>query len=102
MNDKQNQEFRDLFIKVFSFKGFQAQLLQVLAEMPLQTFLLKDVYTRAEILKEANPDINEFEADIRASLQQFRNKGLLIFLERGRYRLSDLFWRFISKGNQPG
>ena len=49
-------------------------------------FTLSDVYEYIGILSEIHPQNNNIEAKIRQQLQLLRDRGVIEFLGKGRYR----------------
>jgi type II restriction enzyme len=50
-------------------------------------FSLDEVYAFEEVLKAKHPANNNVRAKIRQQLQYLRDKGVIEFLGRGRYRM---------------
>jgi hypothetical protein len=71
--------------------GWQLIVFQIISQhFSRRVFYLDEVYAFVEILKPYYP-LNEHPRDkIRQILQQLRDQGLLTFLERGTYQLTDL------------
>ena len=72
---------RELQLSGWSYKIFDCLL-----QIPGDEFLLADVYEFSDQLSKYYPLNNHVEAKIRQQLQVLRDKGLVEFLERGKYR----------------
>jgi phosphatidylserine/phosphatidylglycerophosphate/cardiolipin synthase-like enzyme len=69
-----------------NLKGWEKDVFDVLNEIDLDIFKLKDVYEYEERLSKLHPENKFVKAKIRQQLQQLRDLGLIEFLERGIYR----------------
>jgi type II restriction enzyme len=67
-------------------KGWLVDVLNCLDNIPATEFDLEDVYAFESELKELHPENNHIKDKIRQQLQFLRNKGLLEFKGRGKYK----------------
>lgn len=67
-------------------RGWLIHMMQCLDEIKTQEFSLSDVYNFTERLRRLHPENHHIEAKIRQQLQILRDKGILEFMGRGRYR----------------
>lgn len=67
-------------------KGWLLDILNCIDSIKNDTFTLDEVYYFEERLKRKNPDNNFVRDKIRQQLQILRDKGIVEFTARGRYR----------------
>jgi len=60
--------------------------------MDKEEFTLSELYSYREELARLHPKNRNIEAKIRQQLQLLRDRGVIEFLGKGRYAISDL-WR---------
>lgn len=72
--------------KELETRGWLLEVLKCLDKIPEQEFSLPEVYAFVPYFKTIYPDNNNIEAKIRQQLQVLRDKGLIEFLGKGRYR----------------
>lgn len=54
-------------------------------------FSLRDIYRFEAWLAEKHPENSDIEATIRGTMQRLRDAGLVVFVEKGQYRVSPKF-----------
>jgi len=67
-------------------RGWAASLLNLLRQLPNDTFSLKDAYGCEGILSKLYPENNNLRPKIRQQLQVLRGAGVLRFVSRGQYQ----------------
>ena len=70
----------------YGVSGWTFDVLNCVTQIKEEIFLLKDAYQFEKQLALLHPGNNNVKAKIRQQLQVLRDKGLIRFLERGRYR----------------
>ncbi len=80
---------RILFFKEIpvSSKGWLSDVLSCVRKLGKIEFTLNEIYCFEEVLKQMHPRNKHIKAKIRQQLQILRDKGILEFLGRGRYRV---------------
>lgn len=66
-------------------RGWLIDVLQCVDKLP-EFFSLSQAYQFADVLQQQHPENNHIHAKIRQQLQLLRDKGVLEFVGRGRYR----------------
>ena len=61
-------------------------VLSCVDRLPTRDFSLKEMYDFENYLKNLHPDNHNIQAKIRQQVQILRDKGLIDFIGRGRYR----------------
>lgn len=79
--------FRFLARETSESRGWTADILRVVEGLGKKDFTLADVYAFEDELKRLHPRNRNVRPKIRQQLQVLRDKGVLSFVERGRYRL---------------
>jgi len=69
-------------------KGWLLDIITCIEKVKKTEFNLNDIYNFKEVLKEKHPLNNNIEAKIRQQLQLLRDKNIIKFLGRGRYRIN--------------
>lgn len=77
---------KKLQIKNLESRGWLIDVLNCVNDIDRIEFTLQDVYSYVEVLQQKHISNNNIEAKIRQQLQILRDKGLIEFLDRGRYR----------------
>ncbi len=79
---------KSLVLRTDSIKnrGWILDVLNCINDIKSEEFNLNDVYQYAESLKIKHPDNNNIQAKIRQQLQFLRDRNLIVFLGRGKYR----------------
>ena len=72
--------------KSIDLKGWILDLMICIDLIKKETFVLEDVYKFEEKLKLKHPNNNHIKDKIRQQLQYLRDKGLIEFVERGKYK----------------
>lgn len=67
-------------------RGWLLDVLNCINQISSEDFYLSDLYVFVEFLQSRHPTNHNVKAKIRQQLQLLRNKGWLIFLERGHYK----------------
>ncbi|MDT9564119.1 DpnI domain-containing protein [Streptococcus mutans] len=67
-------------------RGWTLDVLSCVDRLPTRDFSLKEMYDFENYLKNLHPDNHNIQAKIRHQLQILRDKGLIDFIGRGRYR----------------
>ncbi len=67
-------------------KGWIVEIMKCVDNIPQNEFSLKDVYKFEENLREKYPNNNFIKDKIRQQLQVLRDKGLIEFIGRGKYK----------------
>lgn len=67
-------------------KGWLLDIMNCIERMKKQSFTLEDIYKFEAELKQKHPHNNFIKDKIRQQLQILRDKGLIEFIERGKYR----------------
>jgi type II restriction enzyme len=67
-------------------RGWAASLLNLLRQLPRDTFSLKDAYGFEGVLAKLYPENNNLRPKIRQQLQVLRDAGILRFISRGQYQ----------------
>ncbi|MFV2040493.1 MAG: DpnI domain-containing protein, partial [Candidatus Hydrothermarchaeales archaeon] len=82
---------RFLFLRdqSISSRGWLSDILKTVRMLNNKIFTLEDVYTFESDLAVLHPHNKHIRPKIRQQLQLLRNKGVVEFLGRGRYRLKD-------------
>ena len=70
-----------------SSKGWLSDVLACVRKLEKIEFTLSEVYSFEEMLKQMHPKNKHIRAKIRQQLQILRDKGILEFVERGKYRV---------------
>jgi len=73
-------------------KGWLLDVLLCVERIKKREFSLDDVYAFEGVLKAKHPSNNNVQAKIRQQLQVLRDKGVVRFLGRGRYRMRLGLW----------
>lgn len=84
-----NKEFREtLFLRKQSFatRGWLLEILKCLDKIKEREFTLEEMYSFEERLKLIFPNNHHIKDKIRQQLQLLRDKGMIEFIGRGRYR----------------
>jgi len=68
-------------------KGWLLDVLVCVERIKKQEFSLEDIYAFEGYLKAKHPANNNVKAKVRQQLQFLRDKGVVRFLGRGRYRI---------------
>jgi len=89
----QKEEVRDRwsdisFLKDLSLstKGWLSDVMSCIEALGREEFTLKDLYGFRDSLAELHPQNRNVEAKVRQQLQLLRDRGLVEFLGKGRYR----------------
>lgn len=80
--------FRFLLEGKSELRGWTADVLRVIRELGKKDFRLDDVYSFENDLKRLHPQNTHIRPKIRQQLQLLRDKGILRFMESGRYSLT--------------
>jgi type II restriction enzyme len=72
--------------KSIDLKGWILDLMICIDLIKKEIFVLEDVYKFEEKLKLKHPNNNHIKDKIRQQLQYLRDKGLIEFVERGKYK----------------
>lgn len=75
-----------LNINSLRLRGWQLDIFNCVDSIPANEFELKDMYRFESELFEKHPGNNTVQAQIRRQLQLLRDKGIIEFLDRGKYR----------------
>lgn len=67
-------------------RGWLMDTLKIVEQMPNDDFTLQEMYEHEMDLRKIHQDNFHIKAKIRQQLQFLRDKGMIEFLERGRYR----------------
>ena len=67
-------------------RGWLLDVLRCIDHIPGVEFSLQQVYAFTTALQERHPDNHNVDAKIRQQLQILRDKGVITFIQRGRYR----------------
>lgn len=76
-----NLETRDI-----KQRGWLMDILLCVNKQPNSEFTINDMYTYTKTLEEKHPENHNVQAKIRQQLQYLRDKGLIEFIGRGKYR----------------
>jgi type II restriction enzyme len=68
-------------------RGWILDIMNCIEILKKDIFLLSEIYQFEEELKKIHPENKNIRAKIRQQLQFLRNKGYLIFIEPGKYKL---------------
>jgi type II restriction enzyme len=89
----QREEVRDRWSDItflkdlpMSTKGWLSDVMSCIEDLGREEFTLKDLYGYRERLAALHPKNRNVEAKIRQQLQLLRDRGLVEFLGKGRYR----------------
>jgi type II restriction enzyme len=89
----QKEEVRDRWSKTFflrdlplASKGWLSDVMSCIEELGREEFTLSELYRYKERLAALHPRNRNIEAKIRQQLQLLRDRGLVEFLGKGRYR----------------
>lgn len=74
--------------KEISAKGWLLDIMNCVEKIKKQEFSLDEVYTFENILSQKHPDNKHIKDKIRQQLQFLRDKGYLVFIGNGKYKLS--------------
>lgn len=80
------QKSNALSISDINSRGWLFDVLQCVNKIPVVDFVLDDVYAFEKFLKVKHQNNNNIKAKIRQQLQFLRDKNVIEFLGRGRYR----------------
>lgn len=69
-------------------RGWAIDVLKCVEDSGLPSFTLDDVYVHEARLQAIYPGNNNVRPKIRQQLQVLRDRGLLVFIGRGRYRVA--------------
>ena len=69
-------------------KGWMLDVLLCVERIKKREFSLEDVYKYESLLQEKHPMNNNIKAKIRQQLQFLRDRNVIDFIERGKYRMS--------------
>jgi type II restriction enzyme len=78
--------FRFLSEKKYDVRGWTADVLRFIRELGKKTFTLDEAYSFDRQLQMLHPDNKNIRPKIRQQLQILRDRGILEFKGRGRYR----------------
>ncbi len=84
---EQYERLRPLEALSLKERGWTLDVLNVVRGLNKAEFVLQEVYAHAQGLKRLHPDNYHVHDKIRQQLQVLRDKGLVEFLGRGRYRV---------------
>jgi type II restriction enzyme len=90
-NDVLNNWSRTEFVKSandIETKGWMFDVLICVERIKKREFSLEDVYKFESFLQEKHPLNNNIKAKIRQQLQFLRDRNVIDFIERGKYRMS--------------
>jgi len=90
-NDVLNNWNRTEFVKSahdIEAKGWMLDVLICVERIKKKEFSLEDVYKFESFLQEKHPLNNNIKAKIRQQLQFLRDRNVIDFIERGKYRMS--------------
>lgn len=79
---------KQLQTKSLESRSWLLDVLGCVNDISKNEFSLSDVYAYVELLRKKHVNNNNVEAKIRQQLQFLRNKGIIAFLGRGKYRKS--------------
>jgi type II restriction enzyme len=70
-------------------KGWLLDVLVCVERINKREFSIDDVYAFENYLKSKHPLNNNIKAKIRQQLQSLRDKNIIVFVGKGRYRMKD-------------
>lgn len=82
----QYQRTLSLQTSIIETRGWLLDVLKCVERIPNDDFNLDEVYAYVDELQKKHPDNNHVHDKIRQQLQYLRDKGFLLFVERGKYR----------------
>ncbi len=82
----QYEQIKSLQTNNLNFRGWMLDVLNCINELKTEYFTLKDIYLFKDFLKSRHNSNINIEAKIRQQLQFLRDKGIVEFVERGKYR----------------
>ena len=74
-------------IKKDEARGWILDIMNCIDDLNTNEFTLQDLYSYEQVLKKLHPENMHIKDKIRQQIQLLRDRGYLIFLEKGNYRL---------------
>jgi type II restriction enzyme len=87
-----NEWQRTLFLreeKNFTTKGWTLDVMVCIDKLGCREFSLEEIYKFEKFLSNKHPENHHVKDKIRQQLQILRDKGYLLFIGRGKYRIQD-------------